>query len=124
MMYVLTSLFVIKLSLQATYSQVADCSLSVFSDSSRNDTYLLLKSYLLQSTTFVLPWTGIASGLPTDLRRTLHIALVQVATAMDVVGGEDAVEQDTSKYLCPCLNNIIVVLETTSSKFVCMKIII
>ena len=44
----------------------------------------------------ILPWSGTAPELPTDLKPTLHIALLQVTTAMDVVGGEDAEEPDTS----------------------------
>ena len=41
---------------------------------------------------------GTAPGLPTDLKLTLHIALLQVTTAMDVVGGwEDAEEPDIRK---------------------------
>ena len=54
---------------------------------------------LLQSVTFILPWSGIAPGLPTELRPTLYIALVQVATLIVVVGmgGEDVEQPDTSK---------------------------
>ena len=73
----------------------------MFSDSSRNDTHLLLKSFVIYCTLplLYLPWTGIASGLPTNLRHTLHIALVQVATPTVVVGGKDVEEQDTSKQI-------------------------
>ena len=49
--------------------------------------------------TFVLPCSGHVPGLPTELKPTLHTALVQVATNTAVVGGEDAVEPDTSKTL-------------------------
>ena len=55
---------------------------------------------------FVLPCSGHVPGLPTELKPTLHTALVQVATPMGVVFliGEDAEEPDTSKiwlsYLC------------------------
>ena len=54
---------------------------------------------LLQSVTFILPWSGIAPGLPTEHRPTLYIALVQVATLVVVVGmgGEDVEQPDTSK---------------------------
>ena len=41
--------------------------------------------------------SGHAPGLPTVLNPTLHIALVPVAIATDVVGGEDAEASDTSK---------------------------
>ena len=40
--------------------------------------------------------SGTAPGLPTDLKLTLHIALVQVVTHT-VVGGVDAQEPDISK---------------------------
>ena len=57
----------------------------------------------MQSATFVyiLLWSGLAPGLPTELKPTLHTALVQVATNTGVVGGsrKDAVEPDTSKTL-------------------------
>ena len=56
----------------------------------------------MQSATFVnILWSGLAPGLPTDLKPTLHTAPVQVATSTTVVGmgGEDAVEPDTSKTL-------------------------
>ena len=36
--------------------------------------------------TFTLPWLGHAPGLPTELKPTLHTALVQVATDTGVVG--------------------------------------
>ena len=54
-----------------------------------------------------MPWSGIAPGLPTDLKPTLRLALIQFATPTDVggLGGEDAVELDTSKMLlmlCLC----------------------
>ena len=52
------------------------------------------------------PCSGVP-GLPTKLEPTLHIALFQVNT-MDVVGGEDADEPDTSKRL-----HVIVVLIAT-----------
>ena len=50
---------------------------------------------------FVLPCSGHVPGLPTDLKPTLHTALVQVATDTTVVGvgGQDAVQPDTSKTL-------------------------
>ena len=41
---------------------------------------------------YLLAWTGTASAL----KPTLHIGQQQVTTAMDVVGGEDAEEPDTS----------------------------
>ena len=62
--------------------------------------YIVTKfHYLLQSATFVLPCSGTASGLPTDLRPTLHTALVRVCTTQDVVGliGIDVAEPDISK---------------------------
>ena len=45
---------------------------------------------------YLLAWTGTAPELPTELDATLHIGLQEVTTAMDVVGGEDAEEPDTS----------------------------
>ena len=54
---------------------------------------------LLQSTTFVLPCSGHAPGLSTDLNPTLHRAIVQLATNTIVVGGKDAEEPDPSKTL-------------------------
>ena len=43
--------------------------------------------------------SGTALGLPTDLKLTLHIALVQVAMNTTAAGGEDAEEPETSKRL-------------------------
>ena len=53
---------------------------------------------------FLLPCTGIASGLPIDLRPTLHITVVRVCTTQNVVCsiGIDVEEPDISKKLCPC----------------------
>ena len=53
----------------------------------------------MQSATLYYHDSGPAPGLPTDLKPTLHTALVQVATNTVVVGGEDAEEPDTSKTL-------------------------
>ena len=54
---------------------------------------------ILKLLQFALPWSGIAPGLPTDLKPTQHMALVQLVTPTVVVGpgGADAVELDTSK---------------------------
>ena len=43
--------------------------------------------------------SGTAPGLPTDLKLTLHIALVRVTTTQDVVGwiGIDVTKPDISK---------------------------
>ena len=53
--------------------------------------------YIQLLSTFAQPWSGHAPALPTELKLTLHTALVQVAMNTIVVGGEDAEEPDTSK---------------------------
>ena len=53
--------------------------------------------YIQLLSTFALPWSGHAPGLPTELKLTLYTTLVQVPTNTIVVGGEDAEEPDTSK---------------------------
>ena len=45
---------------------------------------------------YLLAWSGTAPELPTKFKHTLHTELVQVTTAADVAGGEDAEEPDTS----------------------------
>ena len=66
---------------------------------------LFLQSFNIYcSMLLLLPCTGIASGLPTDLRPTLHITVVRVITTQDVVCsiGIDVEEPDISKKLFPC----------------------
>ena len=60
--------------------------------------------YIYCNLLFLLPCTGIASGLPIDLRPTLHITVVRVHTTQNVVCsiGIDVEEPDISKKLCPC----------------------
>ena len=43
---------------------------------------------------YLLAWTGTATELDTDI--SVHTRLQELTTAMDVVGGEDAEEADTS----------------------------
>ena len=44
------------------------------------------------------PCSGVP-GLPTELKPTLHIALIHIEPPIVVVGGEDADELDTGKTL-------------------------
>ena len=48
---------------------------------------------------YTLHWSGIATGLPTELNPTLHITVkgLPTVTAVVCLDGLDAVVQDTSK---------------------------
>ena len=64
-----------------------------------------------------MSWSGIAPGLPTDLKPTLRITLNLTPLDMDVVGGADAVELATGKMPCVCATNVIQIKHSSSSEF-------